>query len=184
MHRAAHRACMVLRPGSAFLSEYRTLQCRTARRPIRGQGEQSGRLHQHGACVSSPLLTDPPMMGRCIAWRTGSTVMAKPTSGQTNQQETAMIKYRTVHTGTNSRFGGRQDGSARCSYHSPGRNTAPPKAATKQATTKPNSASRERASISLHLSQIGRWPNAMDVAQAISSARNSGATSNSGTAMP
>ena len=91
------------------------------------------------------------------------------------------MKYRTVHTGANSRFGGRQDGLARCSYQSPGRNTAPPRAATKQATIKPNSASREKVSMVPHLSRIGRWPNAMVVAQAISSARNFGVTSNSGT---
>jgi hypothetical protein len=38
-----------------------------------------------------------------------------------------------VHTGAKSRFGGRQDGFFRRSYHSPGRNHAPVSAVRKQA---------------------------------------------------
>jgi hypothetical protein len=48
-----------------------------------------------------------------------------------------MAKYRTVHTGANSQFGGRHDGLANRSYQSPGRNTAPVRAGRKQTAINP-----------------------------------------------
>jgi hypothetical protein len=52
-----------------------------------------------------------------------------------------------VHTGAKSRFGGRQDGFFRRSYHSPGRNHEPVSAASKQAVMKQASPMIEAISI-------------------------------------
>jgi hypothetical protein len=59
----------------------------------------------------------------------------------------AIVKYRTVHTGAKSQFGGRQVGFANRSYQSPGRNSAPVRAAKKQAAMKPRSTNTEEMSM-------------------------------------
>ena len=73
-----------------------------------------------------------------------SAAPARPASRQTNQPEMAIVKYRTVHTGAKSQFGGRQVGFANRSYQSPGRNSAPVRAAKKQAAMKPRSPNTEK----------------------------------------
>src|SRR5918995_7307174 len=73
----------------------------------------------------------------------GNAAPAKPASRQTNQPETAMVRYRTVQIGANSQFGGRQRGLTSRSYQPPGRNTAPGMAAKQHAATNASRAKRE-----------------------------------------
>lgn len=77
----------------------------------------------------------------------GKPAPAKPAFRQISHPATAIIRYRTVHTGAKSRFGGRQDGFFNCSYQSPGRNNAPCSAARKQAAMKQASPMIEAMSI-------------------------------------
>src|SRR3954447_8001381 len=77
----------------------------------------------------------------------GNAAPAMPASRQTNQPETAMVRYRTVQIGANSQFGGRHRGLTSRSYQPPGRNTAPGMAARKHAARNASRAKREEGSM-------------------------------------
>src|SRR5215207_11489567 len=77
----------------------------------------------------------------------GNAAPAKPASRQTNQPDTAIMRYRTVQTGANSELGGRHRGLTSRSYQAPGRNTAPGMATRKHAATNASRARREKGSM-------------------------------------
>src|SRR5215207_9488579 len=83
-------------------------------RTIISRKARSGRCNPKKSGVQAAFSTS------CKAkMASGNAAPAKPASRQTNQPETAMVRYRTVQIGANSQFGGRHRGSTSRSYQPP-----------------------------------------------------------------